>query len=240
MRTLLILLLLTNPLSAQTKQPQPPPSKVFVKANDVDCETDRFRSRIVRQLKSRGLVVVDKQSDADFILLAELQHGTRPTTLTKMKVDVTLTRRDGNPFTTTTNWKSTTTSQSSYEEEVQKTAVKNIAELQALIKTVQIRDVIGVDRKALMNYVSQKGFRLVNSDADVMMSLKVEKNNVTEEEDYATVQTKVINSADDTYGGGNFTSSDAHFYFEPIDVIAAVAIKAADTVPLHPYRVRSR
>jgi hypothetical protein len=239
MRTVFLALLVlgASPIFAQNKQSQPL-SKVFVKANDIDSDTDRFRLRMIRELKNLGLIVVEKPSDADFILIAALQHGTRPNKLERAKIDVTLTRRDGNPFTTTTTWSSA--SAEGFESEVQKIAAKNIVELEAPIHTVTIDSVVGVNRKALAEYVANQGYRLVDSDADLAMSVKGEKNEASGEEDFASVQFEVRNQAGDLYSSGTETASDPHFYFEPLDVIASVAIKTAKNVPVRPYRLKTR
>ena len=236
MRVILFALLILNapPILSQSKLAISP-SKVFVKANDIDCDTDRFRLRMVRELKSHGLVIVEKPSDADFILFAALEHGSRPVKLAKAKINVTLTRRGGTPFTSTTTWSSTTSD--GFDDEVQKTAAKNVVELQAAIHTVKVGAVIGTERKGLTDYLSQQGYHLVDSDPDVSMDVRAEKNDVTEEEEFATVRYEVRNPAGELYATGNRTSTDAHFYVEPIDVIASVAIQAAKAVPAKPYRL---
>jgi hypothetical protein len=234
MRILLALLLLATPaLFAQTK-PTPPPSKVFVKANDIDCDTDRFRSRMVRQLKSHGLVIAEKESEADFLLLAALEHGVRPIPLIKAKISVSLTRRGGTPFTTTTTWSSTVVSPSAFTDQVQETAAKNIVELGTPVHTVQIGQVDGIEGQPLREHIAKQGYQLVDADADVTMSVKAVKADATEEEDFAISHFEIRTRNGELYTRGNMTSSDPHFYQEPVDVIASVAMKTADNVPSTP------
>ena len=239
MRILLALLLFATPtLFAQTKS-IPSPSKVFVKANDVDCETDRFRSRIVRQLKTRGLIIVDKEDQADFVLMAALEHGTRPVTLVKAKIDVTLKRKSATPFTTTTSWSANVSDADHLEAEAQQTAAKNIMEMGEPVRSVQITDVTGIDRAALAAFLGKQGYKVVESGADLTLSMKVEKTNAIEEEDFANSRFSVSNPAGDSFNS-EATVSDPHIYEVPVDVVASVAIKTANGVPAHPYRANSR
>ena len=88
--------------------PQTRPTRIFVEANDIDCESGRFLARTNRLLANRGFELAEKSNSADFVLVTDIEHGTRPIELQSASLDVVLAQPNQKPFTTTTTWRAQT------------------------------------------------------------------------------------------------------------------------------------
>lgn len=229
------LLLLCPFLASQSKEarsvrgPAQQP-RIFLRTNDVDCDSGRFKTRLARELRRNGATLVDAADIADIIVSAAVIFGSRPLQLKSTSVDVTIKARGGAPFTTTTQWRSA--ADSADGQEIAKTVRQNISDYGSPAKTVHLESGEGVDAAAIREELKKNGYRLVEAEAELTVQVVVKAKPVDDEEDFATVRYEIRDRRTGLpYAQDIITKSDPHTYAEPLDVLASSAIEVAKRVP---------
>jgi hypothetical protein len=226
---LLAVALLSSLAAYGQSRPQTRPTRIFVQANDIDCESGRFLVRTKRLLINRGFEIAEKPGSADFLLVADIEHGSRPIELQTASLDVVLGQPNQKPFTTTTTWRAQ--SKDGMELEAIKTVLKNIAEFGIDARKISVRSIEGVSREAVTNQLQKAGYSVVVSGADLMLEVRLSVSPVTEDEDFATGRFELRLPGNQVIGRDQRTVTDPHIYEVPVDVVSLLASEIIKTLP---------
>jgi hypothetical protein len=221
-------LLSSFPISAQVHS-QTRPTRIFVQANDIDCESGRFLARAKRLLMNRGFEVVEKANFADFVLVTDIQHGLRPIELHGASLDVVVGQPTHKPFTTTTTWRAQTTD--GMQEEAFKTVLKNIGEFGNEGRKLSIKAVEGVSLEPLAKELQRSGYSIVEDAADLTLEVHLSVKPITEDEDFATGRFELRLPSNQVIGRDQKTVTDPHIYEVPVDVVSLLASEIIRTIP---------
>lgn len=222
--------ILLSLLSAYAQvRPQTRPTRIFVQANDIDCESGRFLARAKRLLTNRGFEIAEKTASADFLLIADIEHGSRPIELQSAALDVALAQPNQKPFTTTTIWRAQ--SREGMEAEAIKTVVKNITEFGIAVRKLSIKTVDGVPIESLTKELQAGGYTVVESGADLTLEVRLSVKPVTEDEDFATGRFELRLPSNQVIGRDQKTVTDPHIYEVPVDVVSLLATEIIKTLP---------